>query len=151
MQQGKRSERQSVTAVEQLAVLTPRKGNGRGSHGGRFTYVSRDPKGVRRAIQFEWDGAATDNSGQLVVLEAELDPTLNAGHIHGHLNRLPLMARSGDGVAKVIWIVRRSRRRRLTEIVSTWLAHYAPLFTEQIPDMEVRTPDGEVMPWSLKG
>jgi hypothetical protein len=149
MEHGKRSERRAVTSVERLAALTPRKGRGKGFHGGRFTYVSRDARGVCRPIRFEWDAAAKDSEGRLVVVEAELDPALNAGHIHGHLNRLPLMARSGDTVSKVIWVVRRSRRRRLTDIVSTWMAHYAPLFVEQIPQMEVRTPEGELMPWAI--
>jgi hypothetical protein len=147
MKAGKRAERQAITAVERLAGLTPRRGRGKGFHGGRFVYVTRDARNKPRVVNFEWDGAATDQGGRLVVLEAELDPGLNAGHLQGHLTRLPLMARCGDVVSKVIWIVRRASRRRLVEIVDTWIAHYGPLFQGAMPEMEVRAPDGEVMPW----
>ena len=151
MKAGKRAERRAVTAVERAACLKPIRGRGRGFHGGRFVYVARDSRGRRRSVHFEWDGAAKDGGGRLVVLEAELDPGLNAAHIQTHLTRLPLMAGAGDAVSKVIWIVRRSRRRRLVEIVDTWAAHYGPLFALPLPEMEVRTPDGEVMPWWVDG
>lgn len=151
MKAGKRAERRALTAVERAAGLKPIRGNGHGFHGGRFVYVVRDSRGRQRAIHFEWDGAATDAEGRLIVLEAELDPGLNAAHIQTHLTRLPLMARAGDVVSKVIWIVRRGRRRRLVEIIDTWAAHYGPLFASPFPEMEVRAPDGEVMPWWIDG
>jgi hypothetical protein len=151
MKAAKRAERQAVTAVERVTGLTPRHGKGKGLHGGRFVYVARDARNKPRVVHFEWDGAATDDGGRLVVLEAELDPGLNAVHLQSHLARLPLMARAGDVVSKVIWIVRRARRRQLVEIVDTWIAHYGPLFDRPVPEMEVRAPDGKVMSWWISG
>jgi hypothetical protein len=139
-------ERRAVYAVLRAAQLRRRKGKSRGATGGKFLYVARDDREARRWISFEWDGAGYDANGGLVVLEAELAGSLNASHIQSHLTRLAIMEANGDPVARVIWIIRPSRKRQLEEIIANWRVFFEAAASCELPPMEAWSQDGALIP-----
>jgi hypothetical protein len=145
MNEEKRQELAAVRTVMQAEGIRPRRSTTASS--GRFHYSRADGGGQIRSLGFEWDGAGYDKDGKLIIIEAELNGSLNASHIQGHLARLPLMISSGDCVEKIIWVIRPSRRRQLIDLVSSWMIFYEPSLKIRMPEMLIRSPRGEEIIW----
>lgn len=140
----KRRELSAVRAVMEAEGIRPRRSKPTSS--GRFHYSDRDEKGRPRNLGFEWDGAGFDDGGRLIIIEAELNGSLNASHIQSHIARLPLMISAGDSVEKIIWVIQPSSRRQLTDIISNWMAFFEPALKIRMPEMAIRSPRGDPIP-----
>jgi len=59
-------------------------------------------------------------SDEIVLLEEE-GPGFQPLHIQGHLTRVLFMIRSGDVIAKLVWVVPEARCSDLDKIVFSWV------------------------------
>jgi hypothetical protein len=141
MNEERKKELAAVRAVMQAEGIRPRRQKTASS--GRFHYSRMDDRGRIRSLGFEWDGAGFDENGRLIIIEAELNGSLNASHIQGHLARLPLMISSGDCVEEIIWVIRPSKKRQLTDIISDWMIFSEPSLRIKMPRMVIESPEGE--------
>jgi len=93
---------------------------------------------------FRWDGAGLTSSGKIVLLEWEV-PGFQPLHIQGHLTRLLFMTRSGEAIAKLVWIVPGARYRDLDRIVFPWVRMWEAGFGDRFPAMEYRNEKGSYL------
>ena len=92
-------------------------------------------------LTFRWDGGGLTNSGKIVLFEQEV-PGFQPLHIQGHLIRLLFMIRSGDAIAKLVWIVSGTRYRDLDKIVFPWVRMWEAGFGGRFPPIEYRNENG---------
>jgi len=128
----------SVTRLLRKLKLRPRTESG---DGGLFAY--HEAKSDLLLI-FRWDGAGLTNSGRIVLFEQEV-PGFQPLHIQGHLTRLLFMIRSGDAVAKLVWIVSSPRYHDLDKIVFPWVRMWEAAFAGRFPPIEYRNENGEYL------
>lgn len=95
-------------------------------------------------IVFEWDGAGISNVGSIVLIELELGGILD-WHIQTHLCRLAVMINQGTPVDKFVWIIDQGAFQSIKNQVDSWLAFLKPVCNISIPNMEYRTPSGELL------
>lgn len=95
-------------------------------------------------VIFDWDGAAKDGKGEIVLFESELAHTFVVSHIQAHVARLYAMKKRGIPVKKLIWIVYPSCRRLLSRMVLAWLELF---WDKKVPfvEMEYRDGNGEIL------
>lgn len=86
----------------------------------------------------------TDESGKIVLFEQEV-PGFQPLHIQGHLTRLLFMIRSGDAIAKLVWIVSDTRYRDLDKIVFPWVRMWETGFGARFPLIEYRNEKGALL------
>jgi hypothetical protein len=115
--------------------LQPRTKSG---DGGLFAY--HDAK-LDLLVIFRWDGAGLTNSGKIVLFERE-SPGFQPLHIQGHLTRLLFMIRSGDAIAKLVWIVSGAQYHDLDKIIFPWVRMWEAGFGARFPPIEYRNDNG---------
>ena len=78
-------------------------------------------------LLFRWNGSGLTKSGEIVLFEEE-GPEFQPLHMQGHLTRVLFMIRSGDVIAKLIWVVPEARCRDLDNIVFSWVRVWEAAF-----------------------
>lgn len=109
--------------------------------GGLFAYHDAESN---LFLVFRWDGAGVTNSGKIVLLEQEV-PGFQPLHIQGHLTRLLFMIRSGEAIAKLVWIVPHARYHDLDKIVFPWVRMWETGFGDRFPAIEYRDENGSYL------
>ena len=92
----------SVARLLRKLNLRPRTRSG---NGGSFAYYDAQSGSH---LLFRWDGSGLTKSDEIVLLEEE-GPGFQPLHIQGHLTRVLFMIRSGDVIARLVWVVPEAR------------------------------------------
>ncbi len=92
---------------------------------------------------FEWDAAGIANTGSIALIELELGG-ISDWHIQTHLCRLAVMIAQGTPVERLVWVIDRGVFQSMKNQVNSWLAFLRPVCKVSLPDMEYRTPSGEL-------
>jgi len=109
-------------------------------HGKKFEYFDSVSG---QEIKFDWDGAGIANKS-IVLIELELGG-ISEWHIQTHLSRLAIMIDQGTSIEKLVWIVDRGAFLTLKNAVDAWLTFFVPICKVKLPNMEYRTPNGELL------
>ena len=83
-------------------------------------------------------------SGEIVLFEEE-GPEFQPLHIQGHLTRVLFMIRSGDVIAKLVWVVPDARCSDLDKIVFSWVRMWEAAFGGRFPPIEYRGKNGSCL------
>jgi len=110
-------------------------------HEGGFRYFDSN-SGYE--IVFEWDSAGISNAGGIVLIELELGG-ISDWHIQTHLCRLAVMIAQGTSVEKLVWVIDQGAFQSIKNQVNSWLAFFRPVCKVSLPNMEYRTPSGELL------
>ena len=87
-------------------------------------------------------------SGEIVLFEEE-GPEFQPLHIQGHLTRVLFMIRSGDVIAKLVWVVPEARCSDLDKIVFSWVRMWEAAFGGRFPPIEYRVRTDHILgPWN---
>ena len=108
--------------------------------GGLFRYSSPWEDSM---LEFQWDGAGIDASGDIVLFEHE--GSIVNMHIQGHLSRLAIMLAKGERVRKLVWITDEDEFSQLRQIVQSWNHCFFPLVGFESPVMEYRSLEGNLL------
>jgi hypothetical protein len=128
----KKEQKSMMEIIRRLRIRTFKK---------RFIYSKRNPY---RKLVFEWDGAGISKEGKIVLIEAELK-NIDEWHIQNHLAKVAVMVGRGTPIVKLVWIVYREHFRLLRHYVDSWLTFFLPVIKVQFPDIEYRTPKGDLI------
>jgi len=93
---------------------------------------------------FERDAAGIANTGSIALIELELGG-ISDWHIQTHLCRLAVMIAQGTPVERLVWVIDRGVFQSMKNQVNSWLAFLRPVCKVSLPDMEYRTPSGELL------
>ena len=87
-------------------------------------------------------------SDEIVLFEEE-GPGFQPLHIQGHLTRVLFMIRSGDVIAKLVWVVPEARCSDLDKIVFSWVRMWEAAFGGRFPPIEYRVRTDHILgPWN---
>lgn len=98
----------------------------------------------RHRLKFDWDGAGISKDQSIVLVEIELEE-ISDWHIQNHISRLAIMIGQGTPIKKLVWVVRSEMFRTLKNCVDSWLTFFKPTCKVDLPIMEYRTPNGELL------
>lgn len=95
-------------------------------------------------VIFDWDGAAKDRNGEIVLFESELAHAFVVSHIQAHIARLCVMKKQGIPVKKLIWIIYPSCYKEFVRAVVSWIELF---WDAKIPpvEMEYRDSNGGIL------
>ena len=128
----------SVARLLRKLNLRPRTRSG---NGGSFAYYDAQSGSH---LLFRWDGSGLTKSDEIVLFEEE-GPGFQPLHIQGHLTRVLFMIRSGDVIAKLVWVVPEARCRDLDKIVFSWVRMWEAAFGGRFPPIEYRSENGSYL------
>jgi len=85
-------------------------------------------------------------SDEIVLFDEEEGPGFQPLHIQGRLTRVLFMIRSGDVIAKLVWVVPEARCSDLDKIVFSWVRMWeAAAFGGRFPPIEYRSENGSYL------
>ena len=117
-----------------------RKGSTVGSWGGTFRFFDRE---TGEMLLFQWDGAAIDKDGSIVLIEEELCSPSSL-HIQGHISRLVIMLHFKHNVKTLLWVTNDQNYPVLKKIVKIWVKFFSKACNIKLPTMEYCRPDGSL-------
>ena len=91
---------------------------------------------------FGWDAAGIANTGSIALIELG---GISDWHIQTPLCRLAVMIAQGTPVERLVWVIDRGVFQSMKNQVNSWLAFLRPVCKVSLPDMEYRTPSGELL------
>ena len=98
----------------------------------------------KRRLRFDWDGAGISKDRSIALIEMELEE-ISDWHIQNHISRLAIMIGQGTPIKKLVWVVRSEMFRTLKNCVDSWLTFFKPTCKVDLPIMEYRTLNGELL------
>lgn len=104
-------------------------------------------KGATKDIEFEWDGAAMNSMGEIILIEDEGSTIVNI-HIQGHVSRIALMVARGMRIKSLIWVVKKEEFARLWTLAEGWRKLLWIDMQTPTPAFEYRALDGELIAFS---